>query len=131
MNFSANCICRELVVVDDSTPAVAFGAPADVKICRAAGAGGAKLAWFAMLKTSQRNCALNVSEIRRIGLFLNNEKSMSLRPGPITVLRPPSPRRFAQNSEPVGNLVVSPEAKFLHCAPKDNGALGRVKQAGL
>ncbi len=96
MNFNANCICRELVEVDDIKPALVFVPPVPVKTCRAVGAGGAKFAWFAMLKTSQRNYALNVSEIRWIGLFLNNEKSMSWRPGPISVLRPPLPRRFAQ-----------------------------------
>ena len=44
MNFSANCICLELVEVDDIRPALEFVAPDAVKTCRATGAGGAKLA---------------------------------------------------------------------------------------
>ena len=96
MNFIANCIWRELVEVDDIKLALVFVPPVPVKTCRATGAGGAKLAWFAMLNTSQRNCTLNVSEIRRIGLFLNNEKSRSLIPGPMIVFRPPLPKRFEQ-----------------------------------
>jgi hypothetical protein len=34
------------------------------------------LAWFMMLKNSARNCTLSVSEILRIGAFLNTEKSL-------------------------------------------------------
>ena len=35
MNFNANCICRELVEVDDIKPALVFVPPVPVKTCRA------------------------------------------------------------------------------------------------
>src|SRR5882757_7343812 len=44
--------------------------------------GGAKLAWFKMLKISARNCTLKFSEIRLMWLFLKIEKSKLVMPGP-------------------------------------------------
>src|SRR5205807_1922338 len=58
--------------------------------------GEAKLARLNTLKNSARNWTLKFSEILRTEWFLNNEKSRFERPGPITVLRPRLPRRFAQ-----------------------------------
>src|ERR1700730_13496920 len=51
-----------------------------------------------MLKTSTRNCALKVSEILLKELFLNNEKSRFVRPGPYTTLRPEVPDRLKHAS---------------------------------
>src|ERR1700744_1654336 len=76
-----------------------------------------------MLKTSQRNCALNLSEMRGTGLFLNREKSKFLRPGAITELRPELPRRFAQVP------VIEPKGR--HCAAISGVATGRAKQFRL
>src|SRR5258708_6729018 len=93
MNFRANCICRDVVEVAFSRPALAFKLPAGEKIWRFPGGGGLKLAWLAILNISQRNCTLNVSEMRWIGLFLNRERSRFFRSGPITVLRPELPSK--------------------------------------
>ncbi len=49
-----------------------------------------------MLKNSARNCALKLSEMRFMWLFLKTEKSSFDSPGPTTALRPKLPLRFAQ-----------------------------------
>jgi hypothetical protein len=77
MNFRANCICRDVVIVGLVSSPALFKAPDIANTWRAPGAGGLKFAWLKMLKISQRNCTLNVSETRCTGLFLNNEKSKS------------------------------------------------------
>ncbi len=73
-SFSANWICREVVVVPEINPTeglilvpekiVAFGLR--------------KLARFRRLKTSARNCKLNLSLMVN---FLNNEVSSVAKPG--------------------------------------------------
>src|SRR5438445_8401702 len=65
--------------------------------------GGAKLAWFIMLKISARNCALKFSEILLMRLFLNTEKSRDVMPGPIKILRPALPRRLKHLRSPAGS----------------------------
>src|SRR5713226_6799003 len=58
--------------------------------------GEEKFARLKTLKISARNWALKLSEIRRMWLFLNTEKSSFESPGPMITLRPRLPRRFAQ-----------------------------------
>src|SRR5713226_1716412 len=56
--------------------------------------GGAKFALFRMLNISALNWMLNVSDIRRIWLFLNTAKSILMSPGAVRMFRPTLPRRL-------------------------------------
>src|SRR4029077_1602731 len=104
------------------------------------GKGGAKLAWFMMLKNSARNCTLKLSEIFLTAKFLYTEKSRLTRGGPSMLLRPALPSRFEQVPAMPG--VPGSVALFVpgnlkpngtHCEASvgSAGAFGRVKQAGL
>src|SRR5207245_11490320 len=98
--FTANCTSRAVVVVLDSKPATSLTEPVESKISLLSGVvGGAKLAWFIMLKISARNCTLKFSEILLMWLFLNTEKSKFVMPGPIKIFRPALPRRLKHCSE--------------------------------
>src|SRR5579872_416021 len=90
--------------------------------------GEAKFARLKMLKISARNCALKVSEIRFTRLFLKTEKSSLDRPGPITALRPRSPRRLAQVPA-IGAPARKPNG--WHCAAIAGVGCGSTKQAAL
>jgi hypothetical protein len=82
-------------VVEIRFPADGFAAPVESNISVLLGnGGGAKFALFNILKTSARNCALNVSEIFLMYVFLINEKSKLETPGPMSMLRPALPRRL-------------------------------------
>src|SRR5258705_11976579 len=105
MNLIANWICRSGIVVLVSKPATPVGVPSDKKMSVLSGVvGGAKLAWFKMLKISARNCTLKFSEIRLMWLFLKMEKSKLVMPGPVKIFRPALPRRLGQ----VRSLTPSP-----------------------
>jgi hypothetical protein len=92
VNFKANWICRDVVFVKLKTPALPIGLPDESMMTRLS-FGDVKLGRLKMLKNSVRNCALNVSEIFGIGMFLKSEKSILMRPGPITEFRPAFPSR--------------------------------------
>ena len=92
VNFKANWICREVVFVKVKTPALPIGFPDESMMTRLS-FGDVKLGRLKTLKNSARNCALNASEIFGTGIFLNKEKSISTRPGPITEFRPALPSR--------------------------------------
>src|SRR2546427_13222240 len=97
-----------VVVVLESNPATPVSAPDESKISVLSGVvGGAKLAWFIMLKISARNCTLKFSEILLMWLFLNTEKSKFVMPGPIKIFRPALPRRLKHGSE-----LESPPTQF-------------------
>ena len=91
-SFNANWICRDVVLVKVKTPAPLVRFPAESMMTRLS-FGDAKLGRLKTLKNSDRNCALNASEIFGIGMFLKREKSILTRPGPITELRPAFPSR--------------------------------------
>src|SRR6266851_3235954 len=104
------------------------------------GKGGAKLAWFMILKNSARNCTLALSEIFLTAMFLNTEKSRLTSPGPTTLLRPALPRRFAQvpampglNGSGVfeGSWGTKPKVWHWLASAGSEGALGSVKQLVL
>src|ERR1700694_5457664 len=66
MNFSANWISLDVVVVEVNKPAIPFAAPVESKMSVLPGVSGvAKFARFKILKTSALNCTLKVSEILR------------------------------------------------------------------
>ena len=116
------------------SPALEVRFPAWSKTVRLS-LGEAKLARLKTLKNSARNCTLKFSDIFRTRLFLNNEKSKFERPGPISVLRPKFPRRFAQvPATPrlpgsVGPLVPGGlKPKVVHREAIAGAALGRLKQ---
>src|SRR5258708_19413403 len=94
MNLRANWIWRSGMVVLTKVPAMPLAAPVPSKmsLLPSPTCGGAKLAWFMMLKISIRNWTLKFSEIRFTRLFLNTEKSRFVIPGPIKMLRPALPR---------------------------------------
>src|SRR6266478_2980512 len=96
MNLRANWIWRSGMVVLTKVPAMPLAAPVPSKmsLLPSPTCGGAKLAWFMMLKISMRNWTLKFSEIRFTRLFLNTEKSRFVIPGPIKILRPALPRRL-------------------------------------
>jgi len=75
------------VFVKVKTPALGMVAPVESMITRLS-FGEVKLGRLKTLNISVRNCALNDSEILGIGMFLNSEKSISIRPGPISPFRP-------------------------------------------
>ena len=68
---------------------------------------------------------LKFSETRRMRLFLNNERSSLEIPGPMTILRPELPNRFAQL---FGVVVLG---KGSQEAAKEAGAVVTVKQLVL
>src|SRR5260370_15932820 len=104
INFSPNCNCLAVVVVELICPAVplveyvrASGEPVWANSTRSPPfepVGIAKLARLKMLKASTLNCALKLSDRAGILVFLNNDMSKFLNPGPISELRPALPRYF-------------------------------------
>src|SRR2546426_1986470 len=72
-----------------------------------------------MLKNSARNCTLKLSEIFGTAKSLYNERSRLASPGPLILLRPALPRRFAQ-------LPATPE-KGTHCDAIAGVAMGTLK----
>src|SRR5579863_608085 len=100
--------------------------------------GEAKLARLNTLKNSALNWMLKFSEILRTGLFLNSEKSRFAKPGPMTVLRPRLPSRFAQVPGMPGLpgsagpfVPGSLKPKVVHCEAIAGVAIGRAKQLVL
>src|SRR6267154_2342676 len=91
--------------------------------------GELKLGWLKMLKNSTRNCTLNASEMRATCVFLTRDISKLTILGPITLLRPALPKRFAQvpamPGVPIGSEVLNPNG--WHCAAISGVAAGRVK----
>ena len=85
------------------------------------------MAWLKMLKTSTRNCTLNASEMRATCVFFTRDISKLTILGPITLLRPALPRRFAQYTCPLGGGAAAP-GKLTHCAAREAGAVGGEKQ---
>src|SRR5205085_3706481 len=94
------------------------------------------------LKNSARNFTAKFSEILGILLFLTTEKSKFTSLGPITVLRPRLPRRFAQvpgipglpGSGGVGGVGLrlgGLKPLGWHCPTRDAGAWALTKQFGL
>jgi len=53
--------------------------------------GGAKFAWFAMLKKSARTCRQVASPKKCSGKLLDTETSVLISPGPVSWLRPSLP----------------------------------------
>src|SRR6266436_795144 len=98
------------MVVLSNAPAMPLEAPVPSKmsVLPSPGPGGAKLAWFMMLKISMRNCTLKFSEMRFIRLFLNTEKSRLVMPGPTRMLRPALPRRLKHARGDKGGALGSP-----------------------
>src|ERR1700682_4617962 len=91
-NFSANWICREVVVVVVIWPADGFRAPVPLpSIISLWATGGERLTRLVQLKHSIRNCTSEDSEIFLRGMVLNKEKSNAISPGPMSVLRPALP----------------------------------------
>src|SRR6266852_2384294 len=97
MNFSANWIWRENVVVAVIRPALGLiAAPSPgVWVANLNGAavnrvklGNPRLVWLKMLKASARNWTVNASEIFGTRVFLRSAKSVFQRSGPNPVLRP-------------------------------------------
>ena len=88
--------------------------------------GGAKFAWFMMLKISARNCTLKFSEMRLMRLFLKTEKSRFVMPGPIKMFRPALPRRLKHC-----RLVVSPPVQLFAVQKAALGAVGMAKHCVL
>src|SRR5260370_10674028 len=115
MNFRAKGIWRCGMVVRTKATAMPLEAPVPSKMSLVPSptCGGAKLAWFMMLKISMRNWTLKFSEMRFTRLFLNTEKSRLVMPGPIRILRPALPRRLkhargeSHGTGGVGGLVVA------------------------
>src|ERR1700674_1323283 len=93
--------------------------------------GEAKLARLNTLKNSARNWTVKSSEMVRIRLFLNKEKSRFDIPGPISELRPRLPRRFAQVPGNWGFASVPFPTNGTHCEAIAGVAIGREKQLGL
>jgi hypothetical protein len=91
ISFMANWICLDGVI----TPAPGMAAPVASNSALKS-SGGEKFGWLNILKTSTRNCALKVSDILLIRLFLNSDISKLISPGPVNWLRLELPRRFAQ-----------------------------------
>src|SRR5882757_3499367 len=91
--------------------------------------GGAKLAWFKMLKISARNCTLKFSEIRLMRLFLKTEKSKFVIPGPIKMFRPALPRRLKHLRSPGGSGPPKVGGAGSQCAVQNaiSGAVGTAK----
>src|ERR1700730_14965430 len=142
MIFIANWICRSGMVVLSSTPAFpgerAVGdndvpVASKMSVLPSPGPGGAKFGWLRILNISARNCTLKFSENTLICLFLNTEKSRSVVPGPIMILRPAFPRRLKHWSElgstgpprlgGAGSQLADQNAVF--------GAVGMVKHCVL
>src|SRR5260370_24323957 len=107
MNLIGNWICRSGVVVLTNAPAMPLEAPGQSKmsLLPSPTCGGAKLAWFMMLKISMRNWTLKFSEMRFTRLFLNTEKSRLAMPGPIRILRPALPLRLKHCGNTAGTGV--------------------------
>src|SRR5579883_2429882 len=88
VNFAANWIWREVVVVESSKPRF------DPRVLLSTGAW--KLVWLNMWKNSIRSSRLAVSESLEIGVFLITEKSKSTNPGPTSWFLPLLPITNAQ-----------------------------------
>lgn len=80
--FTENCSWREVVLVKVIAPANGIGFPRESMMARLS-LGDVKFAWLMMLKKSARNWVLNASEIRGMGMFLDNELSSPTNPGPV------------------------------------------------
>jgi hypothetical protein len=105
INFKANCICLDVVVVLSIAPAPGIIADAvaageeipnpgiDGSIITSLSTGGKKLERLKRLKNSALNCALKFSEIRGTCVFLTSQKSNVWSPGPLTAFRPSLPQR--------------------------------------
>jgi hypothetical protein len=133
ISFRANWIWREGVCVDVIRPALEMGFPLWSKTVRLS-VGEEKFARLNTLKNSARNWALKLSEMRRIRLFLNSEKSRFEMPCPITLLRPRFPYRFAQVPGMPGFGCAEPaglKPNGTHCEAIAGVACGRPKQLGL
>src|ERR1700704_2059628 len=79
LNFSANWICREVVVVVSIRPGEEDRFPwASKRWLKST--GGERLTRLVQLKHSNRNCTLEDSEIFLTGMFLNKEKSNAISP---------------------------------------------------
>src|SRR6266404_9848955 len=112
------------MVVLVSNPATPVGVPSEKKMSVLSGVvGGAKLAWFKMLKISARNCTLKFSEIRLMWLFLKMEKSKLVMPGPVKIFRPALPRRLGQ----VRSVTPSPPWQLFAAQKAASGAVGTAK----
>src|SRR5689334_18987227 len=91
--------------------------------------GGAKFALFKILNISALNWMLNVSEMRRMWLFLNTAKSILIRPGAVIMFRPALPRRLKHRRSPGGRGLGTLGGAGSQLALKNawSGAVGTAK----
>src|SRR5580704_6619135 len=93
ISFNPNWICLDGVAVESISPAPGTGTPLWSNRALKS-SGGKKLGRLNALKTSTRNCALKLSDILLIELFLNRDISKLTSPGPVNWLRLELPRRL-------------------------------------